>query len=141
LKYIFNKNTDNSLARWTLDHAVEQLTGFTPDMTAVQQFFSTGLMEKPEETVAVYNKGASPWPVSYSFMPDELIAILERFGAKRIKLSGPGALSRGVPGEVLTNIMKDDQLKREFLDFCYWYDSQPWCAGMGKDNLVAIADL
>jgi hypothetical protein len=35
--------------------------------------------------------------------------------------------------------MNDAELKQEFLDFCYWYDSQPWCAGMGKDNIVASA--
>jgi hypothetical protein len=74
-------------------------------------------------------------------MPDELHGILESNGAKNIKLSGPGALSRSVPGEVLRNVMQDEQLRREFLDFCFWYDSQPWCLGMGKDNLVAIADL
>ena len=74
-------------------------------------------------------------------MPDELTAILENTGAKTIRLSGPGALSRSIPGEVLSNIMRDERLKQEFLDFCYWYDSQPWCVGMGKDNLVAIAEL
>ena len=88
-----------------------------------------------------YGKMTANWPVSYSFMPDELVYILESTGAKGIKLSGPGALSRSIPGEVLSNIMRDEGLKQEFLDFCYWYDSRPWCVGMGKDNLVAIADL
>ena len=140
-KYILDKNTRDPLARWTLDHAVRQLADYKPDMAAVREFFKTGLMEKPEETAAAYDKGNSPWPVSYSFMPDELSAVLERVGVKGIKLSGPGALSRSIPGEVLSNIMKDEGLKQEFLDFCYWYDSQPWCVGMGKDNLVAIAEL
>ena len=36
--------------------------------------------------------------------------------------------------------MADAALRRDFLDFCYTYDSQPWCAGMGKDNLVACAE-
>jgi 2-polyprenyl-3-methyl-5-hydroxy-6-metoxy-1,4-benzoquinol methylase len=140
-KYILDKNTCDSIARWTLDHAVGQLADFKPNIEAVREFFKTGLMEKPEETASEYDKGNSPWPVSYSFMPDELTVVLERAGAKGIKLSGPGALSRSVPGEVLSNIMRDELLKQEFLDFCYWYDSQPWCAGMGKDNLAAIADL
>ena len=140
-KYILDKTTRDPLARWTLDHAVGQLAEYKPDIAAVREFFKTGLMEKPEETAAAFNKGNSPWPVSYSFMPDELTAILESTGAKTIRLSGPGALSRSIPGEVLSNIMRDEPLKQEFLDFCYWYDSQPWCVGMGKDNLVAIADL
>jgi len=37
--------------------------------------------------------------------------------------------------------MRDEALKREFLDFCYEYDSRPWAAGMGKDNLVAMAEI
>ena len=84
LKYILDKNTDDPFARRTLDHAAEQLTEHTPDMAAVWEFFKTGLMEKPEETATEYDKGHSPWPVSYSFMPEELIAVLERTGAKGI---------------------------------------------------------
>jgi len=42
---------------------------------------------------------------------------------------------------VLRNIMKDEALKKDFLDFCYVYDSNIYVAGMGKDNLVVIADL
>ena len=88
-----------------------------------------------------FENGGTPWPVSYAFMPDELCKVLERFGVKNIGLSGPGALSRSIPGEVLQNIMQDEKLKQDFLDFCYWYDSQTWCVGMGKDNLVSIAEL
>ena len=66
---------------------------------------------------------------------------MERYGAKHIRLSGPGALSRSIPGEVLKNIWKDETLWREFLDFCYVYDSNLYVAGMGKDNLVAMADV
>ena len=40
-------------------------------------------------------------------------------GAKNIKLSGPGALTRSIPGEVLRNIFRDEPLKREFLDFSF----------------------
>ena len=140
-KYILDKNTNDPLARWTLDHAIGQLTDYKPDMVLVREFFKTGLIEKPEETMKEYDKGNSPWPVSYSFLPDELTSILERTGAKGVKLSGPGALSRPIPEEVLSNIMCDEHLKQEFLDFCYWYDCQQWCVGMGKDNLVAIAEL
>lgn len=140
-KYILDTNTSDPLARWTLDHALGQLADFKPDMAAVRDFFKTGLMEKTQDTETEYNKGKSPWPVSYSFMPDELTSIMQKAGAKNIRLSGPGALSRSIPGEVLRNIMRDDKLKLEFLDFCFWYDNQPWCLGMSKDNLVAIADI
>ena len=140
-KYILDKNTRDPFARWTLDNAMKQLADFKPDMAAVLEFFKTGLMEKTEDTTTSYNEGKSPWPVSYSFMPDELTNIMQNAGAKNIRLSGPGALSRSIPGEVLSNIMRDDELKQNFFDFCFWYDNQPWCLGMSKDNLVAIADL
>jgi len=140
-KYILDPNSQDWLARWTLDYGLPQRAEHRPDMAAVREFFKTGLMEKTEETAEAYDKGESPWPVSYSFMPDELQSILKSNGAKNIMLSGPGALSRSVPGEVLRNVIRDEQQKREFLDFCYWYDSQPWCIGMSKDNIVAIADL
>ena len=140
-KYILDRNSQDGLVRWTLDHGLPQRNGHRPDMAAVWEFFKTGLMEEMEETAAAFNKGKAPWPVSYAFMPEEFKAILEETGAKNIRLSGPGALSRSIPGEVFSNIMRDETLKREFLDFCCWYDSQPTVCGMGKDNIVAIADL
>ncbi len=141
LKYILDKKTDDPFARWTLKHASRQLTRYRPDMTAVRTFFDIGLMEPPEKTALAYEKGEAPWPISYAFMPDELVAVMQKFNAKNIRLAGPGALSRSIPHEVLVNIMKDKTLKAEFLDFCYWYDSQLWCVGMGKDNLLASADI
>lgn len=140
-KYILDKNTNDPYARWTLDHAVQKLGEYRPDMAAVRMFFEKGLMESPEETVNAYEKGGTPWPISYAFMPEELVSIMRKYKAQNIKLAGPGALSRSIPHEVLVNIMQDDNLKAEFLDICYWYDSQPCCAGMGKDNLVASAEI
>jgi SAM-dependent methyltransferase len=140
-KYILDCETRDPLARWTLDHGLAGRADHRPDMAAVRAFHNTGLMDSVEKTAEAFNDGGTPWPVSYAFMPDELSDLLERFGAKHIKLSGPGALSRSIPGEVLRNIIRDEQLKQDFLDFCFYYDSQPWCVGMGKDNLVAIADL
>jgi hypothetical protein len=101
----------------------------------------SGLMESVEQIAVAFSEGGTPWPVSYAFMPDELSGILQQCGAKNIHLSGPGALSRSIPGEVLRNLMADDAAKRSFLDFCYTYDSNPYVCGMGKDNIVAIAEL
>ena len=139
-QYILDLNTDDGFARWTLDEAAKMLPDFVPNMEGVRDDFASGLMEKPEDVAAAYERGETPWPISYGFMPDELLSILQRYGAKDVKLAGPGALSRSIPREVLVNIMADAALRRDFLDFCYTYDSQPWCAGMGKDNLVACAE-
>jgi 2-polyprenyl-3-methyl-5-hydroxy-6-metoxy-1,4-benzoquinol methylase len=140
-KYILNPNSRDGLVRWTLEHGLPQRAEHRPDMAAVRTFYDTGLMEPAEKTVEAFADGGTPWPVSYAFMPDEFNRILEHSGVKNIKLSGPGALSRSIPGEVLSNIMQNVELKQEFLDFCFWYDSQQWCIGMSKDNLVAIAEI
>lgn len=44
-------------------------------------------------------------------------------------------------GKVLRNPMQNEALKREFLDICYHYDCQPWASGLGKDNLIALAEV
>jgi SAM-dependent methyltransferase len=137
LKYILDRNTNDPYARWTLEHGMKLRADHRPDMAAVRAFFQTGLMESPEKTAEAYDAGGAPWPVSYAFMPDELEAILKKYGGQHIRLAGPGALTRSIPHEVLMNLMGDETLRADFLDFCYWYDSQPSVAGMGKDNIVA----
>jgi hypothetical protein len=128
-----NKETNDLLARWYIGHGSKMVANHKPNMALIDKFFKTGLVEE-------YEKGESPWPVSYAFMPDELQEIMKENNMKNIKFGGPGALSRTIPGEVLTNIMKDEQLKKEFLEFCYKYDSQQWITGLGKDNIVVNAE-
>jgi hypothetical protein len=74
-------------------------------------------------------------------MPDELKGILEGCGVQNVELAGPGAYARTVPNEILVKLMNDEQQKRDFLDFCYQYDKNPFVCGMGKDNLFAKGDL
>jgi len=140
-KYILNKDADDPLVRWTVNSGIKMVKDYKPDMESAKSLFQTGLMEKYEETIKKFTDGAIPWPISYSFMPEEIIEIMEKYGLKNIKLAGPGALSRSIPGEVLENIMKDNKLKKEFLEFCYEYDNQKWVAGMGKDNIIVNAEI
>ncbi|MCL2774723.1 MAG: class I SAM-dependent methyltransferase [Oscillospiraceae bacterium] len=124
------------------DNAAKLRAGFLPDIISASRFYyGEDSAEMVESTAKDFNNGGVPWPISYAFMPDELCGLLERFGAKNVKLSGPGAFSRSVPGAVLRNIIRNEKLKREFLKFCYEYDSNPYVAGMGKDNIVATADV
>jgi len=141
MKYITDEASNAPLIQWYAGQERSMREGFTPDFAYMREIAEAGLMDNPADLAAAYEKGGTPSPVSYAFMPDELRGIMERFGAKNIKLSGPGALSRCIPGEVLRNIILDEALRREFLDFCYEYDSDPHVAGMGKDNIVAIAEL
>lgn len=140
LKYILNEETTDAFARWYIDQGSKLLKNYKPNIKDINTFFETGLMEKYEYTVEEFECGKTPWPISYAFMPDELNEIMNKHGMKKIKLAGPGALSRSIPKEVLKNIMIDEKLKKEFLDFCYWYDSQPSLAGLGKDNIVVKAE-
>ena len=137
LKYILDKEAKDPIVRWTMEQGVPRLPAHRPDMEAVWRLYETGLMERPEATAAAYEKGDTPWPVSYAFMPDELLDILGRNGAKNIKLAGPGALSRSIPHEVLVTLMREPELKRDFLDFCYHYDSQPFLSGCLQPDLLS----
>ena len=83
------------------------------------------------------NKGQAPWCITYTFLPDELKALLERYGVKEVSLAGPGAYARTIPNELLVKIMEDEKQKADFLEFCHSYDSSPFVCGMGKDNLFA----
>ena len=76
-----------------------------------------------------------------SIMPDELERILAANGVRDISLAGPGAFARTIPNEILVKIMNDPVQKKEFLDFCYRYDRNPYVCGMGKDNLFARGEI
>ena len=79
-----------------------------------------------------YERGGTPWCITYGFMPQELKGILERLGFQGIRMAGPGAYARTIPRELLVKLMGDPAQKRDFLDFCYVYDQEPSVLGMGK---------
>jgi 2-polyprenyl-3-methyl-5-hydroxy-6-metoxy-1,4-benzoquinol methylase len=114
---------------------------FLPNIQQASKVLKSGLFESPEETISVFEQGKVTWPISYSFKTDELSSILFRNGVKTAKFSGPGALLRSIPHEVLLNIMGNEEAKKEFLDFCYIYDRQPSCEGMGMTNIIARAEM
>jgi 2-polyprenyl-3-methyl-5-hydroxy-6-metoxy-1,4-benzoquinol methylase len=109
---------------------------FIPDMKLALRVLEGGLFETPDETISAYEQGKITWPISYSFTADELSSILHKNGAKSISFAGPGALLRSIPHKVLINIMENDEARKEFLDFCYIYDRQPLCEGMGMTNIA-----
>lgn len=140
VQYILDPQTDDPFARWTLDHAPGLLADFRPDIAAARETLHSGLMPGSAETIADYEQGGTPWPITYGFLPEELRGILEDCGLLHIRMAGPGALSRSIPAEVLRRIFTDPELRGDFLALCYEFDSQPSVCGMGKDNLLAIAE-
>ena len=139
-KYMLKPRSKDPFVRW-YGRGRRQRKGFRPDFGRAREIMRTGLPDDPESIKAAFERDETPWPASYAFTPGELQSLLERHGAQNVRLSGPGALSRSIPGELLRAYMRDETLKREFLAFCYEYDSQPWAAGLGKDNVVAIAEV
>jgi hypothetical protein len=68
---------------------------------------------------------------------DELRGTLAKNGIRDIRPSGPGAMSRSIPNEVLRMMLLSDEYRGRLLDLCYEFDSNPALCGLGKDNLAA----
>jgi len=113
------------------------LSTFVPDIGRVRRALTSGILGDRERIEREYAAGRAPWPHNYLFMPDELQEILVRNGVRDVRLSGPGALARSIPNEVLRTMLLNDDYRGRFLDLCYEFDSNPAVCGLGKDNLAA----
>ena len=69
---------------------------FAFDKAQVEKLLSDGLMGGNEE-IAEYERGGTPWCITYTFMPDELEQLLVKNGVKKVILAGPGAYARTIP--------------------------------------------
>lgn len=139
-QFILDENCSDSRVKWCIANKVNAIDSFAFDKRAVEKLLSDGLMGGEQE-IAEYEQGGTPWCITYTFMPDELKAVLSRFGVKNIELAGPGAYARTIPNELLVKIMNCPKQRSDFLSFCYQYDSNSFVCGMGKDNLLAKGDL
>ncbi len=139
-QFILDEQVDDPFVQWCVANRENLVSGFRFNRENLEKLFDEGLMGGDAE-IAEYEKGGTPWCITYAFMPDELERILEGFGVRNIRLSGPGAYGRTLPREILVKIMQDPEQKEAFLDFCYRYDSNPYVCGMGKDNLVAMGEI
>lgn len=128
-------------ARRYLQHQAEMLANFRFAKAACEKMAATGLAEDIAASEQAYDRGGTPWCITYHFMPEELRDILHRNGVKNVSLAGPGAYARTIPHAVLQKIMGDKAQREQFLDFCHWYDSNPYVCGMGKDNLFAKGEI
>ncbi|MBQ7501937.1 methyltransferase domain-containing protein [bacterium] len=140
-QFILDKDSKDPWVQWCLSSREQMIEGFAFNEEPLLKAYHTGLLCDIEETEAAYERGEAPWSISYHFMPDELEAILKRFGVRNISLAGPGAYARTVPNEILVKIMNDPQQRAAFLDFCHMFDSNPYVCGMGKDNLFAKGEI
>lgn len=138
-QFILDENSKDPFVQWLIGHREEALENFTFRKADLDKLLEDGLMGGENE-IAEYENGGAPWCITYTFMPDELEKILTGLNISNIRLSGPGAFGRTLPREILLKIMNDPKQKKDFLDFCYVYDSNKYVCGMGKDNLLAIGE-
>jgi SAM-dependent methyltransferase len=113
------------------------LSSFVPDLDRGWHALTSGILGDRERIEREYAAGRTPWPHNYLFMPDELREILVTTGVRDVRLSGPGALARSIPNEVLRMLLLNEDYRGRFLDLCYEFDSNPAVCGLGKDNLAA----
>lgn len=139
-QFILDENCNDPFVQWCISSREDAIESFQFNKESVERLWTDGLMGGANE-IADYEKGGTPWCITYTFMPDELENMLEKFGVKNISLAGPGAYARTLPNELLVKIMNDPKQRADFLDFCYQYDSNPYVCGMGKDNLLAKGEL
>ena len=138
-QFILDETADDPFVRWCVNSREQMINDFRFDKRKAEQVLEKGLMGGQQE-IDEYERGGAPWCITYAFLPDELEKILRGYGIKNIRLSGPGAYGRTVPREILLKLMNDPEQRKDFLDFCYRFDSNPYVCGMGKDNLLAVGE-
>ena len=136
-RFILDESCPDPFVQWCLSHREEMAESFRFDLAGAKRLLAEGVLGGEAE-IAEYERGGAPWCITYGFLPGELQDILERLGWKDIRMAGPGAYARSISREILRKIMEDPAQRRDFLDFCFVYDQNPYVLGMGKDNLFAI---
>lgn len=139
-QFILDMDCSDPWVQWCILNQSNMIDAFSFDKTQAEKLLSDGLMGGAEE-IAEYERGGTPWCITYTFMPNELERLLVKNGVKNVKLAGPGAYARTIPNELLVKIMNDPKQRMDFLDFCHKYDSNPYVCGMGKDNLFAKGEI
>lgn len=139
-QFVLDENCADSWVQWCLANRQRMIDKFQFEKAKAEKLLADGLMGGQEE-IDAYERGETPWCITYAFLPDELEGILRRLGVRNIQLAGPGAYARTIPRELLVKIMHDPEQRADFLDFCYRFDANPHVCGLGKDNLFAMGEV
>lgn len=139
-QFVLDENCADPWVQWCLANGQRMIDEFQFEKARAEKLLADGLMGGQEE-IDAYERGETPWCITYAFLPDELEGILRRLGVRNIQLAGPGAYARTIPRELLVKIMHDPEQRADFLDFCYRFDANPYVCGLGKDNLFAMGEV
>lgn len=134
--FLVDETDPDSANRWYV-REWERRDGWRPDFEDAERLWCTGLFADPDQVFEQMEHGGTPWPVTYAFRPEELSAMLHGAGLEDVRLSGPGALARTIPGDILRKLLYTPEYRTRFLEQCYRFDSEPSVCGMGLHSLVA----
>ncbi|MDF2939126.1 MAG: Methyltransferase type 11 [Paenibacillaceae bacterium] len=134
--FLVDEQDPDTAMRWYV-REWEQREKWRPDFARADELLETGLFADPDTVYEQMKNGGTPWPVTYSFRPEELKALFDAEGLREVRLAGPGALARTLPGEALRMLMETPEYRAAFLERCYRFDSEPSVCGMGYCSLVA----
>ena len=139
-QFILSPDCPDPWVRQLIANRQKAIDSFVLHKEAIEDFMKSGVIGGESE-ITEYERGGAPWCITYTFLPDELKALLEKQGVQNIHMAGPGAYARTIPGEILVKIMNDSQSRKDFLEICHRYDSNIYVCGMGKDNLFVKGDI
>ncbi|MBD5526919.1 MAG: methyltransferase domain-containing protein [Lachnospiraceae bacterium] len=139
-QFILSPDCPDPWVRQLIADRQKAIDSFVLNKETIEDFMKSGVIGGSSE-ISEYERGGTPWCITYTFLPDELKALLEKQGVQNIHMAGPGAYARTIPGEILVKIMNDSQSRKDFLEICHRYDSNIYVCGMGKDNLFVKGDI
>lgn len=134
--FLVNEEDPDTAMKWYVHNKTRAET-WTPNFTTVDGLWMNGLFDDPDQVYEQMINGGTPWPVTYLFRPEEIREQYQAADLQNIRLAGPGALARTLPGEILRKLLYTEAYREPFLERCYQFDSDPSVCGMGYASLVA----
>lgn len=134
--FLIDENDSDPAMRWYM-HEWSKRDSWKPNFEKADEIWESGLLDDPDSVFKQMERGGAPWPVTYLFRPEELTGLMRLGELCDIRLAGPGALARTLPGDVLRKLLFTPAYREPFLEQCYRFDSEPSVCGMGFFSLVA----
>lgn len=136
--FLVDENHPDSAMRWYLKEWTQR-DRWEPNFGKADLVLDAGLYDDPDKIFEQMMEGGTPWPVTYLFRPEEISNLFCSAELRDVRLAGPGALARTLPGDMLRKFLYTPEYRAPFLDRCYQFDLEPSVCGMGLFSLVASA--
>lgn len=90
-QFILDKDCSDPWVQWCILNQSNMIDAFSFDKAQAEKLLSDGLMGGAEE-IAEYERGGTPWCITYTFMPNELERLLVKNGVKKCKTGRTGRI-------------------------------------------------